>query len=609
MRKFFAVLLAGMMIVPFSVFASADYDPDYDYDVNQKITVAALDVPAASGSVIVYPNDTDEERYLEGEDYAFRSAELFIFDKDGKLIEVGAQLVERSKGGSPQFGIKIPAKGYAVASIGNATLSSLRTHAMQSAMLYNATMSVIREAYGFFDRDAMTLTVKYDYPDSAPEDAVKFLFVGNSSTYFNGTPVKFQGLCQAAGIDVQVTYCTFGSAYLHEFADENHERGKALRTRLKVYDYDYVFLQDASGVDLLDMQNSVKTLLPIIEENGAKPVLYMRYGTGVDRQVHHHEYYTKTANKFGIMCSPSADAYKICLQTHPEIELMADDNGHHSKEGSYLIACTWLYTVFGKDPRGNAYDAQLKPEVAKILQDIAFEAASNYHPEQEATDETPTEKIDGKDYKLASYQKEYTVTGAVYEGKWTDADASGKPLGKLTDGEFAANGSDTTVGCWSGKEQKFVIDLGQEYDVKEFLTDLFGNESWGIGDPEQATVSVAVSADGKQFTQVDTLAVMNDKSDATWTGKNFKLVLENTVSARFVEFSFTLPSNFCWTSELAVYGNPKGQTDVSEEASGETSGEEKPEGKKDLAWLYYVLGGVVVVGIAAAAIIISKKKK
>ncbi len=89
-------------------------------------------------------------------------------------------------------------------------------------MLYNATMSIVYEVRGVYDADAGTLSISYPAPAPETDETLKFLFIGNSATYFNGTPLKFKGLCRAAGVDVSVSYCTFGSANLLHFADGTH---------------------------------------------------------------------------------------------------------------------------------------------------------------------------------------------------------------------------------------------------------------------------------------------------------------------------------------------------------------------------------------------------
>jgi hypothetical protein len=168
-----------------------------------------------------------------------------IFDKDGMLIEAGGDVFENSETmtGSPQLTVKIPAGGFMIAfSLGGVPkIAAAFNIAMEGAMLYNSTMSTIYPIKASYTDT--TVTLQYNKPKSAPSNAKSFLFVGNSSTYFNGTPIKFKGLAQAAGVPVDVTYSTFGSAYLSEFANPSHERGVAVRNKLKAKKYDFVVLR------------------------------------------------------------------------------------------------------------------------------------------------------------------------------------------------------------------------------------------------------------------------------------------------------------------------------------------------------------------------------
>lgn len=573
-KKILSLFIAVLLAVPFAAFGTVGAQAKA-WENHYTVAVNGFDCSTSSGGVFVYPNTGSSEKSIDATTYGFNSTSLLVFDKDGMLIEAGGNIYidQNNFYGAPQRSVKVPAGGFLIAYTNNTTLGKVKTLAMEGAMLYNATMSVIYPVYATFDKSAKTVDVYYDNAKTPSATAKRFLFVGNSTTYFNGIPIKFKGLCEAAGIDVIVDYCTFGSAYLSEFADPNKVRtdgykpGKSLRDKLAANKYDYVFLQDASGAAYGDMLAALKVLVPLVQENGAKPILYMRYGTGIDRQVYHHENYTKLAQYFGIGCAPSADGYKVCLEKYPSIKLMADDNGHHSKEGSYLIAATWFEYIFGKDVRDNSYGAQLNADTVKKLKECAHEAVANYDPDSEIYEDSNYVIIDGQKYGYVSQGAKYTVTGSIYTDtnmKWTDATSAtdGTPRGKLTDGIFAASAEENAIGCWSGIKQAdgtFVqtvtMDLGATKSLKHFRTDLWGG-TWGIADPSPATVSVAVSSDGKTFTDLGKLTQSNaDSGSTSWIKKMYNKTLDEAVDAKFVKFTYTLAgAKFCWTSEAAVFG-------------------------------------------------------
>lgn len=290
-------------------------------------------------------------------------------------------------------------------------------------MLYNATMSVIYEMYASVDGN--TLTLEYDNPSPDATDAKKFMFIGNSSTYFNGTPIKFKALAEAAGVNTHVVYCTYGAAYLSEYADEKHERGIAFRTHLR-NGFDYVVLQDAGAATYEKSKPACDILVPLIKESGATPLLYMRYsGEKVaenrkDSAKVHYDNYTKLGADFDITVAPAAEAFLICTEKYPEINLYADDNAHHSKEGSYMIACVWLYCYLGIDPRGNTYDAQMDEATVKALQECAYQACEigYFNPKElppESTEESleeSSEVINNNDQQGGSNAEIYIAIAA-----------------------------------------------------------------------------------------------------------------------------------------------------------------------------------------------------
>ncbi len=379
--------------IPFSVSADG-----YDHTIVKDI--AGFDTQTSASGIYIYPNDSKESRVIKADKYNFKSCRLLIFDADGLLIEAGNDIYPNTPTvtGSPQLSVTVPAGGFLVAFYPSASseLNACYTTAMEGAMLYNATMAVTYEVHAKIDRATNKLTVEYNDPSPASKDAVKYLFVGNSSTYFNGIPIKYKALCKAEGIEIVADYCTFGSANLGEFADETHERGRALRNKLKNTKYDYVVVQNMNGSTYEESKAALDIITPLIKENGAELLLYMRYSCSKDaslrtEQAHTHNInYTKLGTDFNAKVSPAADAFIICTDKYPDINLYADDNGHHSAEGSYLIACTLFYTFTGKSPVGNSYAANLDPDTVKKLQECAVIACEYGYDYENTGDGYPT---------------------------------------------------------------------------------------------------------------------------------------------------------------------------------------------------------------------------
>ncbi len=573
MKKKLAILLASVLLGT-SLCTVGVFAADEKYDVDETYSVTGVDVKTSSGGVFVYPNNTDEVRVIGASEYNFRYAKVLIFDKDGVLIEAGGELLANENGvnGSPQLTVKVPAGGFLVAYTSGAPsgLSKCFTTAMEGAMLYNATMSILYPVYGEYNANTSKLRIAYNNPVEPSKDAVKFLFVGNSTTYFNGTPIKFKGLCQAAGVEVDVDYCTFGSAFLHEFADETHERGKKLRNMLQFTEYDYVVLQDAAGASYYDSEAAVATILPLIKENGATPLLYMRYSNDLDPETRvasfykHYSHYSRLSQKFDIEYAPASSSFLKCIEDHPEINLFADDGGHHSYEGSYLIACSWLYSYLDIDPRGNTYTANLPEATAKALQEMAAVIVEEGYPYPGDMDISKIE-INGVTYENLSLNKPYVSDGDVYtNASWTDTAEDGSCIGKFTNGLLAPSGDNGECGCYKGNNTSVTIDLGTVSEVKYVSTDLFGNTSWGIPSTADSTVKLLVSVDGESFTEVGELSGGEMEVNGGWDNRDYVITLDETVQARYVRLQYTIGGTFLWLSEISVYGNSGEGGDVSE---------------------------------------------
>ncbi|MBQ0092593.1 MAG: hypothetical protein KBS45_04630, partial [Clostridiales bacterium] len=166
-------LLAGAFctVVPMTASASA---------VSFTVTAGTVDA-AFTGGVAVYTNTGSSDKKFPSLTYHFYKASLLVFAKDGRLIEAGGNLIEEKY--CVQENLVVPAGGFAVAYSGNSQLDALKTFAMEGAMLYNATLSVTRKATGSYDPATKKVKISYDNADRTyAKDALRFLFVGNSTT-------------------------------------------------------------------------------------------------------------------------------------------------------------------------------------------------------------------------------------------------------------------------------------------------------------------------------------------------------------------------------------------------------------------------------------------
>ncbi|MBO5869973.1 MAG: hypothetical protein J6Q89_04410, partial [Clostridia bacterium] len=231
------------------------------------------------------------------------------------------------------------------------------------------------EAFGVKAEQAVS------YPKITPDK--KILFVGNSTTFFFNIPDKLFFLAQAEGIELDVEYCCGGGAYLYHYADSTTALGKLFRTKLALKDYDYVVLQDNGNASYEDSKPALDILVPLIEQAGAEVVLYKRYSSNSDpsqrpASAYRHEVnYSQLAATFGVdKVAPAADAFLICTEKYPSINLYHTDNSHHNATAAYLVACVFAITYLDMDITNNTYTAGLDTATANALKECAKIACS-----------------------------------------------------------------------------------------------------------------------------------------------------------------------------------------------------------------------------------------
>ena len=210
-------------------------------------------------------------------------------------------------------------------------------------------------------------------------ETLKVLFVGNSSTYYFSVPDKLLMLAETTGINLEVTYCCVGSAYLTMFADPNSAtHGIPLRNHLNNTKFDYIVVQDNSGADYEDIKSALDVLMPLFKKNGGEVLLYMRYSSSTDHaqrpisgERHHINYY-RAAEEFDIdKVAPVADAFLLCYEKYPDLVLHHTDDSHHSDLGAYLIACVMGITYFDIDLDDVTYTAGYDADTVKKIKEIA----------------------------------------------------------------------------------------------------------------------------------------------------------------------------------------------------------------------------------------------
>ncbi len=218
------------------------------------------------------------------------------------------------------------------------------------------------------------------------QDKVDILFIGNSLTYTNDMPAKFNRIAENKGKKVNVKQvCHGGHKLKHHW-----KYGKAAK-KIKAKKWDYVVLQEHGAVPLQDKKEFykyVKLFNQKIKSVGAQTVLYItarsanKQGKAVGvRQEPLTHTYEKIADQLDALVVPAGPAWVAANRVDFELSFYKSDNLHPSNLGAYLTACVFYSTLFEETPsgaEGGSYrDKNLEANREK-LQKMAWQVVKDY---------------------------------------------------------------------------------------------------------------------------------------------------------------------------------------------------------------------------------------
>lgn len=198
---------------------------------------------------------------------------------------------------------------------------------------------------------------------------MKYLFIGNSFTYFNDMPYTFLNMIKTVDRDATVDSLAYGGYSLAQYADEETEVGKMAISKIVSYEWDYIILQEQSILPCTDKDgfiSTVKKLCTIISQIGAKVILYETWAyrknseklasTGMtydEMNSRLSEAYNDAANQTGASVARVGDLFAQIMCSENITHLInQNDNYHPSTSGSYLAACVIFKTITGKQTIG-----------------------------------------------------------------------------------------------------------------------------------------------------------------------------------------------------------------------------------------------------------------
>lgn len=234
--------------------------------------------------------------------------------------------------------------------------------------------------------------------ENAPKvkDTKKFLFVGNSMTYYYATHFMFKEIARSQGHQVESVVATKGSQTFG-----NHIVLERSQEAIKRGGYDYAFLQDedmrSAEYELkgtAEILNSFRTLVGQVR--AASPNCHVIYERNWAYSKNEYQGYGSFENydrllKAGaeklvrdlgdpdVEISHIGEGFRVARETKwPEIgnrglDLLYSDGLHQSRGGAYMKACMNYLLIYGEEYDSNMPDCGLSPTEASMIRKIALQ--------------------------------------------------------------------------------------------------------------------------------------------------------------------------------------------------------------------------------------------
>lgn len=214
----------------------------------------------------------------------------------------------------------------------------------------------------------------------APKE-LRVLFIGNSLTSVNNLPEMIAGMAESTGRELIIGRQLVGGATL----EKHWKEGKAL-ARIKEGPWDYVVLQGMSTETYTNrdgfLQNG-RLFDAEIKKAGAKPILYMTWAleNAPEKSAAIEEAYLALGREMHATIVPAGIAWRSLTGAGAKsgIVLYNPDHKHPTATGTYLTACVFYRTLFGRPSlglpgtieRAGKALATLSKENAELLQKAA----------------------------------------------------------------------------------------------------------------------------------------------------------------------------------------------------------------------------------------------
>jgi hypothetical protein len=202
------------------------------------------------------------------------------------------------------------------------------------------------------------------------------LFIGNSFTARNDLPGMISSLAKSADLSFDYDLISAGGASLRM-----HWNKGAAPNAIASGGYDYVVLQEQSTLPVKSakrMHENVRLFDAAIKAAGATSALYMTWARShaPASQQAITDAYESIGRELGATVVPAGRAWKQFLEKHDRPVLHDKDGSHPTAAGTYLAACVFFATLFGRSPVGVGAGVDgLTPAEVKLLQQTAWSVA------------------------------------------------------------------------------------------------------------------------------------------------------------------------------------------------------------------------------------------
>lgn len=204
---------------------------------------------------------------------------------------------------------------------------------------------------------------RIDRRGTANEPSLRVLFIGNSLTYYNEMPWIAEQIVTSLRLDppLRADSSVRGGASLRY----HWEKGRAARA-IRENRYAFVIIQPQSSELMRDPDDTLryaKLLNDEIRRSGAKTIVFQTWAPrgSLHPQSAYDARYRELARALGATVAPVGAAFEAMKK---QKFATIDQGGVHANlAGSYLSACVFVATLYGRSPVGATYTFNVKYDV------------------------------------------------------------------------------------------------------------------------------------------------------------------------------------------------------------------------------------------------------